>query len=70
MRLLLAVLGALLVASPASAAGKRRPDLQVSAVKLAGTQVSGTVKNVGKAKAGKSTLELARRERAPGDGCA
>ncbi len=41
---------------PRSAAAK--PDLTVSALKLAGTQLSGTVKNAGKGKAGKSTLTV------------
>ena len=58
MRLLVGLVAALVLASPASAATKKKADLQVRTVALAGTTVSGTVKNAGKAKAGKSTLTI------------
>ena len=55
-RALLVALAALALPSTAAAASK--PDLTVSALKLSGTQISGTVKNGGKGKSAKSTLTV------------
>ena len=53
---LTAALAALVL--PASAGAASRPDLTVSAVKLSGAQVTGKVRNAGRAGAKKTTLEI------------
>ena len=53
---LTAALAALML--PASAGAASRPDLTVSAAKLSGAQVTGKVRNAGRAGAKKTTLEI------------